>query len=112
MQHCSAGAQPPNPYTTIIDAISDLHERGYSADFNLLGNRLFCSQTKFFLSADEFDVLEMYSFDEETGTEGETIVYGIESSGKEVRGILFQASIPGRGTIQGILLSKISKFWK
>ena len=46
----------------IVDAIVDLQTRGYSSDFIVMDNQLFCAQQKIFLRHDEFDINEVYSF--------------------------------------------------
>src|ERR1700759_1761561 len=110
MQFYKSAAPFFNPYVSILEAITDLHQRGYSADFNLLGNRLFCSQTKSYLHLNEFDVLEVYRFEDGLRPRGETIVYGIE--GLHIKGILFQTSL-ALGTIgHEVLMRKIKKFWR
>ena len=112
MQYYKSTAPFFNPYVSIPEAISDLHERGYSADFNVIGNRLFCSQTKSYLKMNEFEVLEVYRFEDGLRTRGESIVYGIEGLGIKIKGILFQTSLALGSIGQDILTQKIRKFWK
>ena len=92
----------------ILDTIIDLQNRGFNADFSLLGNRLFCAQTKSFFNSDQFDVLEVYSFDNEISNREETTVYAIECFTNTVKGILCQ----NNSNHQSVLAAKLRKFWK
>ena len=112
MKRVKINAGAGAPYHSVVDAIIDMHTRGFSADFNLLGDQLFCTQTKRFLSTDQFDVLEMHSFESGTIFAGETVIYGIECWTMNMKGILFQSiSRASRGD-KNILLQKVSKFWQ
>jgi hypothetical protein len=91
----------------ILDTISDLQNRGFTSDFSLLGNRLFCSQTKCFFNSDQFDVIEIYGFDNEHSEKGETVVYAIECFANSIKGILLRTN-----NKYDVLLPKLHKFWK
>jgi hypothetical protein len=97
-------------YYTIIDAISDLQARGFFLDFSIIGNKLLCAQEKCYLGAEEFDVLEMYSFHVDCPGRADTIVYAIESLSRSLKGILLN---PGNQPteVPPILFRKIRKFW-
>jgi hypothetical protein len=97
-----------NYYTMILDTIIDLQNRGFTSEFSLLGNRLFCPQTKSFFSADQFDVIEIYGFDDEHSEKEETIVYAIECFANSIKGILCQ----NNSNHQAVLVTKLHKFWK
>jgi hypothetical protein len=75
---------------TIVDAIVDLQSRGYSFDFSLLHNKLFCAQQKRFFGLEDFDILEQYSFQPDDATGKKTLVYGIESLSFGLKGILLK----------------------
>jgi hypothetical protein len=99
-------------YHTIIDAISDLQERGFFLDFSLIGNQLFCAQEKCYFGAEEFDVLEMYTFHIDGHTRDETVVYAIESFSRPLKGILLNSGYPILTSVPIILSRKIRKFWR
>ena len=92
----------------IIDTITDLQNRGFTMDFNLLGNKLFCPQTKCFINSDEFDIVEVYSFEDDMVNLSETVLYAIECFAFAAKGILLETGHDNAS----ILLSKIKKFWK
>jgi hypothetical protein len=94
----------------ITDAIADLHRRGFTSNFTLLGNRLFCSQTQCFFNGNQFDILEVHSFEDDYLNSGQTIVYAVECVSDAIKGILFQNC--NTRTSQEILSKKLRKFWK
>src|SRR4051812_42614409 len=49
-------------YVSIDEAINDLQARGFSKDFFLLDDRLFCRQQNKTLRNREFDILETHYF--------------------------------------------------
>ncbi|MEP6465874.1 MAG: hypothetical protein ABJB05_06195 [Parafilimonas sp.] len=97
-----------NYYTMIVDTIIDLQDRGFTSDFSLLGSRLFCAQMKCFFNSDQFDVIEVHSFESEQSNKEETIVYAIECFANAVKGILFERN----SNHQNVIVTKLRKFWK
>ncbi len=95
-----------NYFTMILDTIIDLQNRGFNADFSLLGNQLFCPQTKRFFNSDQFDVIEIYGFDDAYSEKEQTTVYAIECFTDSIKGILFQTC-----NKHDVLLPKLRKFW-
>jgi hypothetical protein len=92
------------------EAIADLHRRGFTSSFTLLGNRLFCAQTQSFFNGNQFDIVEVHSFEEDYQDSGQTIIYAIECISNAIKGILFQN--PDIRISQEILSKKLQKFWK
>jgi hypothetical protein len=75
----------PGKYNTVVEAISDLQARGFTVDFTIIDDRLFCAQEKCYIRAEEFVVLETYDF--HCGShKKKKILYVIESP--FLRGIL------------------------
>ncbi len=103
---------PGITYQPVIRTIADLQKRGFHADFNLLGNQIFCTQTQSFFGANEFDILEMYSIDVHSNGREEIIIYGIECAEMNTRGILMQMNNHSLRIPQALLLQKVSKFWR
>ena len=99
-----------NSYTMINDAIADLHQRGFTSNFTLLGNRLFCSQTQRFFNGNQFDIIEVHSFEDGYLNSGQTIVYAIECLSNAIKGILFESC--NTHISQEILSKKLRKFWR
>lgn len=100
-----------NTYYTVIDAISDLHARGFFLDFSLIGDKLLCAQEKCYLGAEDFDVLEMYSFQVSGPAPHETIIYAIVSLSRPLKGILVNSGNQAATQPPTIISRKIRKFW-
>ena len=92
----------------ILDTIIDLQDRGFTCHFALLGDELFCAQTNCFFNGYQFDVLEIYSFENERSYKDETLIYAIECYENTIKGILFE----NIGAAQNVLSVKLRKFWK
>ena len=92
----------------ILDTICDLQRRGFTSDFSVLDGRLFCSQQQSFIENEQYDILEVHSFDNETSENGETILYGIEWFSSAVRGIL----LISKPDINNVPACKLKRFWK
>jgi len=62
-------------YFGISEAVIDLHERGFTEDFQLFGMHLFWIQRKIFLKQKDFSIAECYIFIDSLVEE--TIIYGV-----------------------------------
>lgn len=74
-------------YDTVAEAVKGLKQRGYTIDFNLEADKIFCSNTPLSLKAADFEITEYYRFEGESDPADEAVVYAIESS-KGERGLL------------------------
>lgn len=92
----------------ILGTISELQTRGFTHDFTWLEGKLFCSQLKCFLTNEDFEVIEMHSFDNTIRTSRDTVLYAIESSVGCVKGILLE-SLSGKENVLGC---KLKRFWR
>jgi hypothetical protein len=64
-------------YDSVAHAISELREKGYVEDFNLLENCLLCNNKEY--HPEDFQILEVVRFEGDSDPGDEAIVYGIES---------------------------------
>ena len=72
-------------YETVVDAINELREKGYTDDFNLEANCLVCGIGRF--THEEFEVHEVYRYEGMSDPGDEATVYGIASK-SGVKGVL------------------------
>ena len=93
----------------IVDTIVDLQTRGYSSDFIVMDNQLFCAQQKIFLRHDEFDINEVYSFKPSQTRQG-TVLYGIISEQHAIKGILLTQPSTNKSAVPPVLFKKMGKF--
>jgi hypothetical protein len=94
----------------VVDKIADLQQRGFSSDFVVMDNQLFCTQQKIFLRNDEFDINEVHSFPH-TNSRHETILFGITSERHAIKGILLTQPAPQNPAVPNVLFKKMGKFW-
>ena len=66
-------------YDTVAEAVKGLKQRGYTIDFNLEADRIFCDKTPLSLKAADFEITEFYRFEGESDPADESVVYAIES---------------------------------
>jgi hypothetical protein len=64
-------------YATVITAIDELREKGYTEDFNLAENSITFNTGSF--GEDEFEITDVYFYEGETDPDEKATVYGIES---------------------------------
>lgn len=67
-------------YESLIDALNDLRERGYLADFAVDNVCLYCGELDIRLNPEEFEVDEFYRFEGESSPDDSAVIYAITSS--------------------------------
>ena len=75
-------------YFSSSDAISDLHSRGFTNDFQLVGNDLLWIQEGVFVRAGEFSILEYHQIMLPKKNMNKEIVFGIVAPYHNIKGIL------------------------
>lgn len=77
-------------YESLTDALTDLKQRGYEADFETQPFCLYCGDLDIRLNPEAFHVDEVYRFEEDSNPEDSSVVYAI-SSDVGVRGVLIDS---------------------
>ena len=67
-------------YESMADALDDLRKRGYEADFETQSPCLYCSDLDLRLIEEEFQIDEVYRFEEDSSPDSNAVVYAISSS--------------------------------
>jgi hypothetical protein len=80
-----------NGYDNLLDALKSLNNEGYTKDFNLLPNCLFCQMDEIRLFPDEFEIDKYYRFENDTDPADQSIVYAISSIKNNLKGTLVNA---------------------
>ena len=75
-------------YLSAADAVSDLHQKGYTNDFQLFGNDLLWVQENIFIRIGEFTIAECHKIINLENNIDQTIIFGINSPWYNVKGIL------------------------
>jgi len=91
-------------YATVTEAIDKLRQRGYTVDFNIVGEHLVCdcNNTSTELGAEDFDIVDVYRYEGNSDPGDEAVVYAVESKGG-LKGVL----VTGYGASADITSSKI-----
>jgi hypothetical protein len=75
-------------YDTLLDALNDLKQRGYTIDFNLAFDHLKCNGMGVCLSPSQFEITEYYRFEGISDPEDSSVIFAIESKDGTMKGIL------------------------
>lgn len=78
-------------YTTLSEAINDLAKRGYTENFNIESDCIICAENRIRLRPDEFEIDEVYRFQEMSDLDNESILYAISSPVNNIKGLLVNA---------------------
>jgi hypothetical protein len=69
-------------YGTVLEALENLRQQGYSMDFNLDENYLICGNERY--SPQDFEVDDVYRYEGNSNPDDESVVYAITTqSGKK-----------------------------
>jgi hypothetical protein len=68
-----------NNYESLVDALNDLKQRGYDADFEPDSNCLYCSNLDLRLKEAEFQVDEVYRFESDSNPDDNAVIYALTS---------------------------------
>lgn len=77
-------------YESLADALNDLKERGYVADFATDIVCLYCGELDIRLNPEEFQVEEVYRFEGDSNPDDSSVLYAITSA-TGVKGTLIDA---------------------
>jgi hypothetical protein len=80
----------PQNYTTMLEAVEGLRERGYTYDFNFADACLHCTQISQKFKPEDLRVTAYYRFEGQSDPDDNTVVYAIESKQGD-KGILIDS---------------------
>jgi len=94
-------------YDTLIEALNGLKKRGFTYDFNVQEDKLYCSEKHCSFNPDEFEVIEFHRFEGESNPADSSIVYAIQSEKNNIKGVLVNAFGAYSDSSTSNLISKI-----
>ena len=100
-----------NIYLTEEEAISSLHEKGYSNDFQLFGNDLLWVQRQVFIRAANFSIMECHRFFGQEQQGKEIIVFGIKVPKYNANGVLLNDYSGYTESIPPIIVQKLEEMY-
>jgi hypothetical protein len=77
-------------YSSLVDALTDLKNRGYREDFRKDPTCLFCYALDLWIAPEQFNIDEFYRFDENSSPDDASVLYAI-SSYTGIKGTLVDA---------------------
>ena len=78
-------------YQSMVDALNGLKSRGFSLDFNLVSGALHNSESNITLHPDDFEIVELYRFEGPSDPADNSIVYGLQSTKYNIKGVFVNA---------------------
>ena len=78
-------------FDTLSTALQQLRGRGYTEDFNLRPDCLYCAARDLRLAPDHFKVNAVFRFEGPSDPADQSILYAISAPGLDLRGVLVNA---------------------
>lgn len=78
-------------YSTLSEAINDLTRKGYTYNFNIKDDCIECAENKSKLQPDDFEIDQVYRFQEMSDMDNESVLYAISSKTSDLKGLLVNA---------------------
>jgi hypothetical protein len=78
-------------YETLLDALTDLNKRGYTANLSLEGDTIQDNAAGVHMGADDFEIDEFYRFEGASNPSDTSILYAISSPKYNLKGALVNA---------------------
>ena len=75
-------------YDTLLDALNDLKQRGYTIDFNLAFDHVKCDELGVCLVPSQFEITEYYRFEGISDPEDSSVIFAIESKDGTMKGVM------------------------
>ena len=79
-----------NSYDTLSAALNDLNKRGYTIDFNMQSDGVYCKSLGESFSPEEFEIIEFYRFEGDSDPGDQSIVYALKTNSGH-KGVLVDA---------------------
>ena len=75
-------------FETLTQAIAELKREGYTNDFNIRQNGVFCNTTNILMSPKEFEIMQKFHFDDNDDPSDAVTLYAISSANGKMKGLL------------------------
>ena len=78
-------------YNTLSEAVNSLTQKGYTEDFSIKPDCLFCASLQLDLHPENFKIDEFHRFEGESNPDDSSVVYAISSNDGKLKGTLVDA---------------------
>ncbi len=95
-------------YETLSEAINELSKKGYTYNFNLKHDCIYCADNDMQLEPDEFEIDEVHRFQQMSDVDDESILYAISSMQNNIKGLLVNAYGIYADTASAKLIEKLN----
>ena len=95
-------------YDTVVGAINELKQKGYTIDFNIAFDKLICSENKICLNPGDFEITEVYRFEGATNPSDEDVVYAVDSKSGKLKGVITSAFGMYADSISNEMIQKLT----
>lgn len=95
-------------YATLSEAVNDLTKSGYTFNFNIQQDCIWCKENNMQLQPEEFEIDEVHRFQEMSDVDNESILYAISATQNNVKGLLVNAYSIYADTASTKLIEKLN----
>ncbi len=95
-------------YSNLVEAINGLAKRGYTFNFNIKRDCIECVENRIQLQPNEFEIDEVYRFQEMSDVDNESILYAISSTQNNLKGLIVNAYSIYADTASAALVAKLT----
>lgn len=67
-------------YDTLSEAVADLNSSGYTLDFNIQCNSIYCKELDRSFTPEDFNIVAFYRFEGNTDPSDEAIIYALTTT--------------------------------
>ena len=78
-------------YDTLLEALNDLKQRGFTTDFNIAFDKVQCAETGVCLDIAAFEIVEHYRFEGKNDPDDSSVLYAIAAKNGSLKGVLVNA---------------------
>lgn len=96
-------------YETILEALNDLQRQGYTYDFNLQQDCLYCQPVDKRILPNEFEIKEIHRFEAMSDPSENAVLYVIDSPLHGIKGTMVNAFGIYSDTLSSELVKKINQ---
>ena len=95
-------------YETVVEALAGLKAKGFTLDFTIILDKIFCAEMNLTLNPNDFEIQEFYRFEGDTNPSDEDIVFAIKSKDGQIKGCLSSAYGTYADGISAEMIKKIA----
>lgn len=95
------------PYNTLSEAVDALTKKGYTKDFSLKSDCVYCVADDLTLSPKDFQIDKIYRFEGMTDPGDSTILYALSATDGSVKGTMVDAYGADADPLKTEMLSKL-----